>query len=448
MAVTTPPRPDDILKDKEVVPTGKPRTQPVRGIVPGNPAEAYANYKGKGTVSQVPARALEKRQALSFARLAEDTWIEAYRKYAENPTTQTKAAADAAKADFIKATSNYKNITGNVYETNKVDQKYVGTLPKEPKGFDPLRDRAPGGAQTPGDRAKIDGVPDYIPPNTLDNSRWNPNDFYNNEDPFSYLYKGDTVGDPTVVAFIANENGSIYQDSDGNPIDLVSYVDKVIAEYSNSGKMNELRDLLISSKVTVTPDEVAFLDRAKNMEGSNFSGADFYTRALVTRAVQLTTMSNVTAAGLKTNKSKFKTLKQFLAQYSGGYNYLINQGGGNGYGSGTPRRTVATSKQVYTPEDLELNIDAFFQQYAGQGASKEAVDFLVKELNKKSTQTTVTNNKGNTSSSVTTGGVSSSEEQTMMRDMALQDPAAESFNKATTYLNYFREALASPIELG
>jgi hypothetical protein len=44
--------------------------------------------------------------------------------------------------------------------------------------------------------------------------------------------------------------------------------------------------------------------------------------------------------------------------------------------------------------------------------------------------------------------VSNSEEQVMMRDMALKDPAAESFNKATTYLNYFREALASPIELG
>lgn len=450
--MATTPNPGEILKDSEVekLTSYQQDKKVFDDLLRAREKETLARTEAsKQKRKENVINSLEARQARSFTRIAEDALVEADRSYKENPTPQNKAKWNAAYADFVKATTEYKSITNTVYQTNKVKQEIVGELPKEPKGFDPKRDRIPvGGAQTPGDRAKIDGVPDYVPPNTLDNSRWNPNDFYNNEDPFSYLYKG-TNKEPVVIAFVANENGSIYQDGiGGNPIDLVSYVDKVIAEYSNAGKMNELRQLLIDSKVTVTPDEIAFLDKAKSMEGSNFSGADYYTRALVTRAVQLTTMSNINAAGLKTNKSKFKTLKQFLAEYSGGYNYLINQNGNNGYGSGTPRRTVSTSKQVYTPEDLELNIDAFFQQYAGQGASKEAVDFLVKELNKKSTQTTVTNNRGNTSSSVTTGGVSNSEEQVMMRDMALKDPAAESFNKATTYLNYFREALASPIELG
>jgi len=444
MAITIP-SPDDILKEQEVKTTTGLFTG--RSITPAQVKAAERARQNYVPLSRKIANTLENKQAKSFARLAEDTLIEAATRYREDPTPQRKAVYESAYKDFIKATDSYKKIANETYEANQVPQELVGELPKEPKGFDPLKDRAPGGAQTPGDRAKIDGVPDYIPPNTLDNSRWNPNSF-SSLDGLSYIYTTGTYKEPTPVAFIANKNGSIYQDSDGNPIDLNSYVDKVITEYSNAGKMNELRDLLITSKITVTPDEELFLNKAKNIEGSEYSGADFFTRSLVTRAVQFTTMSNVTAAGLKTNKSKFKTLEQYLGEYKGSYNYLINTDGSNGYGSGTPRRTVATSKQVYTPEDLELNIDAFFQQYAGQGASKEAVDFLVKELNKKSTQTTVTNNKGNTSSSVTTGGISSSEEQTMMREMALNDPAAESFNKATTYLDYFREALASPIELG
>lgn len=444
MAIVVP-NPGDILKEEEVTTTGFITG---RSITPAQVAAAERARQNYVPLSRKIANTLENRQAKSFARLAEDAFIEADRKYEENPTPQNKAKWDSAYADFVKATTEYKNITNSTYETNKVKQEYVGELPKEPKGFDPLRDRAPGGAQTPGDRAKIDGVPDYVPPNTLDNSRWNPNDFTNGEDPLSYLYTKGTYLEPTTIAFVANENGSIYQDKDGNPIDLVGYVDKVIAEYSNAGKMNELRSLLIESTVAATPNEIAFLDKAKNMEGSEYSGADYYTRALVQRAVQFATMSNINTAGLKTNKSKFKTLSQFLNQYKGAYNYFIGKDTGNGYGSGTPRRTVNLSKREFTPEDLELNIDAFFQEYTGQGASQEDVDYLVKRFNKQSTEKTVTTTNGDVSKSVTTGGISQGEQQTMMREMALKDPAAEAFNKATTYLDYFRESLASPIELG
>ena len=445
--MATTPNPGEILKDEEVAKTGFITG---RTVTPAQVAAAERARKNYVPLSRKIANTLENRQARSFARLAEDTFIEADRRYVENPTSQNKAKWNSAYADFVKATTEYKNITNSTYETNKVKQEFVGELPAEPKGFDPLRDRTPGGARTPGDRAKIDGVPDYVPPNTLDNSRWNPNDFVapNDQDPLSYLYTKGTYLEPTTIAFIANENGSIYQDKDGNPIDLVGYVDKVIAEYSNAGKMNELRSLLIESTVAATPNEIAFLDKAKNMEGSAYSGADYYTRALVQRAVQFTTMSNINTAGLKTNKSKFKTLSQFLNQYKGAYNYFIGKDTGNGYGSGTPRRTVNLSKREFTPEDLELNIDAFFQEYTGQGASQEDVDYLVKRFNKQSTEKTVTTTNGNTSKTVTTGGISQGEQQTMMREMALKDPAAEAFNKATTYLDYFRESLASPIELG
>ena len=439
------PTPGEILKDQEVAKTGFITG---RTVTPAQVSAAERARKNYVPVSRKIADSLENRQAKSFARLAEDTLIEADRKYKENPTTQNRAKWNSAYADFVKATTEYKNITDSTYQTNKVKQELVGELPAEPKGFDPLRDRIPGGAQTPGDRAKIDGAPDYVPPNTLDNSRWNPNAFTTGENAITYLYTGGNMLEPVPVAFVANENGSIYQDKDGNPTDLDSYVQTVISEYSNAGKMNELRSLLVKSKVLTTPSEIAFLDKAKNLEGSDFSGSDYYTREAVKRAVQFTTMSNIFASGLKTNKPKFESLTQFLNGYKGELNYYIGQDG-NGYGSGgTPRRTVSLTQQVYTPEDLELNIDAFFQEFTGQGASQEDVDYLVKRLNAQDPQKTVTTTSGNTSKSVTTGGVSQMEEQNMMRELALKDPAAESYNKSTTYLDYFRKALASPINLG
>jgi len=440
---TTIPAPGEILKDQEVTKTGFITG---RGVTPAQVSAAERARKNYVPVSRKIANSLENKQAKSFTRLAEDTLIEADRKYKENPTPQNRAKWDSAYSDFVKATTEYKNITNSTYQTNKVKQELVGELPAEPKGFDPLRDRAPGGAQTPGDRAKIDGAPDYVPPNTLNNDRWNPNSFTSVDgDPLSNVYTTGKYLEPTAVAFVANENGSIYQNGDGDPIDLTSYVNKVIAEYSNAGKMNELRSLL--AKIA-TGSELTALNAAKNMEGSDFSGSDYYTRGLVQRAVQGTTIANIFTSGIKNNKPPFLTISQFLNSNKVGdfvSNYISSNGAG---GSGTPRRTVSLTQQVYTPEDLELNIDAFFQEYTGQGASQEDVDYLTKRLNQQDPRKTVTTNNGNTSTSVTTGGVSSMEEQNMMREMALNDPAAESYNKSTTYLDYFRKALASPIDLG
>lgn len=447
--MATTPTPGEILKDdgKEKLTSYQQDKKVFDDILRAQEKKTLAKTEeSKKRRKENIVNSLEARQARSFTRIAEDALIEADKSYKDNPTPQNKAKWDAAYSDFVKATSEYKDITGGTYQTNKVKQELVGQLPAEPKGFDP-RKKYTEGAQTPGDRAKIDGAPDYVPPNTLDNSRWNPNAFTNGEDALTYLYSGGNMLEPVPVAFVANENGSIHQDKDGNPIDLTSYVDKVIAEYSNAGKMNELRGLL--TKVTTTPSELALLDKAKNLEGSDFSGSDFYTRQLVQRAVQFTTMSNIFISGLKTNKPKFETLNQFLNSYDKSLNYIIGENGSNGYGgSGAPRRTVSLSQQVYTPEDLELNIDAFFQEFTGQGASQEDVDYLVKRLNAQDPQKTVTTTSGNTSKSVTSGGVSQMEEQNMMRELALNDPAAESYNKSTTYLDYFRKALASPINLG
>ena len=387
---------------------------------------------------------------------AQEQYELAANKYAKTNSAKDKKVYEEAKLKYNQTSAALKvagveidPVTGGQKETQL---KYTDR-PSNPignnRGFDPTFNYGLAGADNPAERAKsaITGKsPTYVFPNTLDNSRWNPNSFTDTEeDSLSKMYSGGNYIEPTAVAFIANENGSIYQNAAGDPIDLVSYVNKVIAEYSNAGKMNELRSLL--AKIA-TGSELTALNAAKNMEGSDFSGSDYYTRGLVQRAVQGTTIANIFTSGIKNNKPPFLTISQFLNSNKVGdfvSNYISSNGTGNG---GTPRRTVSLTQQVYTPEDLELNIDAFFQEYTGQGASQEDVDYLTKRLNQQDPRKTVTTNNGNTSTSVTTGGVSSMEEQNMMREMALNDPAAESYNKSTTYLDYFRKALASPIDLG
>jgi hypothetical protein len=241
------------------------------------------------------------------------------------------------------------------------------------------------------------------------------------------------------VSFFSNSVGSIYQTGTGTPETLNSAVARIIDEYAASGKMNELRDLLVSSGIANSKTEIDAMSIAKVGENAAFSKYDANTRAMVTKAVILGTKLNLTA--VDTDK-KAQTFAQFLKGNYADY-YAKDK-----TVDGLPKRTVSIRKQDFTPEDLELNIDAFFQEYTGQGASKEDLDYLVKRLNAQSSQKTVTVRGEGTETSTVTGGVSQQEQQLMMREMALNDPAAESYNKATTYLDYFRESLASPIELG
>lgn len=356
-------------------------------------------------------------------------------EYRGNPTAKNKKRLDIAREEFS--------------EVQEVKDKEENKNVSSPRGqgktetFNPKEDR-PRGEQRPSDSGKtnsLQGTPTFIPINPLDNNRWKTGGLFDNvkDDEFSIYFTQDKTMNP--ISFLPNDVGSIYQTSTGSPESFDNAVSRIINEFSSAGKMNELRDLFITSKIASTPAMVGAMKFAKDTPNSGYNGLDPNTRLLVARSVQLATIANITA--VSTPGAEPETFMKWLRSYKG--EVVATPGSG---GSGQPRRTVNFSKQVYSPEDLELNIDAFFQEYTGQGASKEDLDFLVKRLNAQPAQKTVTTRKGNNTTSVTTGGVSQQEEQLRMRDMALKDPQAESYNKATTYLNYFREALASPIELG
>ena len=352
-------------------------------------------------------------------------------EYSRKPTPENKKRLDAAKKEYDTAKK----------EEKKKDTKPSPTGQGKTERFDPYKTNLPG-ADTPSERAKASGVtaiPNAVGVNPLDNSRWTEAFLNTTEDPYAYYYTKSSNETQVPVAFLADQSGAIYQDALGNPEELQSAVTRTIRELERAGKVNEIRDLLISSKVAMDASEINAVTKAKAMPNSNVFGMDAVTRSLIERAVKTATEYNIASVGTG-GKAKFLNFTDFLKEYKGELN--------NKDGSGTPSRSVTISKTTFTPEDLEIEIDSFFQKLTGQGADQETVELLAKRLNAMSPQKTVSNTSGSTTTSVTTGGVSAADKALAMRDMALNDPNAKQFNQATTYLQYFRDALESPIKLG
>lgn len=125
--------------------------------------------------------------------------------------------------------------------------------------------------------------------------------------------------------------------------------------------------------------------------------------------------------------------------------------GSSAFGPGGGGTTTRIIHQKFDPADYDIAIDQLFQQTVGRGASKEELDFFVGQLQSYSDanpQKVVTTTSGNTTTTTTTGGVSGERAASMMREQALANPNAEGYNKATKYLDYFMNALSSPIRLG
>lgn len=417
-------------------------------------AKKAAEDKAREERGKTSGRDQETQQqelSLTFVRLEQTQAKEQYdlaaEKYAASNSSKDKKAYEDAERRYYQANAALRNAG---VEVDPATGKQLGTTPRYTdrpsnpvaRGFDPYTNVGVAGADNPAERAKTAATglaPNYISVNPLDNNRWN-NTLELVPGTFDHYWKQDETMVP--ISFFANSVGSIYQKENGSPETQNEAVNRIMNEYANAGKMNELRDLLVTSKIASSPSEQFALSQASQGQNAQY-GIDPNTRDMVLRAVQFGTYFNATAA--RTNQKPI-TFSDFLKSYKGELNPQYDRNGGGG--SGLPKRTVQINKQVFTPEELELNIDAFFQEYTGQGASKEDVDYLVKRFNKQSTQKTVNVRSGDTVTSTTTGGLDQAEQQAMMREMALNDPAAESFNKATTYLDYFREALASPIELG
>ena len=258
-----------------------------------------------------------------------------------------------------------------------------------------------------------------------------------------YNWSGN-IGGVTPIVFIGdNVTGkylaSAYKTqgmSIGSPLDMNEAIRKVIMDANaKPGGVEALKSLL----------------QQKQMYGSQQAGANsiaegasfdpFFTQAIQKALIGATGVNAQIAANQGSNP-KILSFDQYLANASAGGSY-----GGNGTGG--------TQKQIYNqkfkPEEYEIVVDELFQKTIGRGASEEELNEFVSKLQSyadKNPEITTSKSSGGTTTVERTGGVNAGIAEKMMRDSALANPQAEQYNKAITYIDYFREALASPIKLG
>lgn len=305
-------------------------------------------------------------------------------------------------------------------------------------------------ADSADEQAKLDYLnnsPLATPDDALSQRKWK-NAFIPSTDGELIVYKDRKAGDAdpnteVPVSFMANKSGNIYQTKDGRPESFNSAVARIAIEYQNSGKLNELRSLFIANKFVTRPEDIKYLEAMKQAS-PNY--ADKFTRDVIASAVYRTTELNANIANAQTyGKRVFSTFEDFVKSYDGKFNIDGTKDGG-GYQS--PRYEKNVSVNNFDAGDIEIAVDQMFQKYTGQGADAETAKLIADKLNAMAPQTTEIRRKGDNSVTTITGGVTAGDQALAMREQALADPQAENYNKATTFINYFRDALKAPIQLG
>lgn len=299
----------------------------------------------------------------------------------------------------------------------------------------------------------ITGYPDFstkAPGGSADNEYW-VNAFGGvQEDGGLVLVKGDELDAAGSYSFIADKSGKIYRDQTNlnRPESMGTTANRILQEMSTSGQLNKFRDMLIANGIA-TGSDVTALNAAKQYT-SNFGDTTTrkYIYGLLSEASQMNASIANEAKG-KNATPKFISFDDFVKVFKPTKGGLFgSSGGGGGGGYSLPKRTVTTTRQNFTTADFEIAIDDLYQKTTGRGADENEVKQLVDFLNKQSPQKSVSIRNGDNTTTTVSGGVSSDMIQEQMRTQALNDPNAENYNKATKYMNYFMEALNSPIKLG
>ena len=361
------------------------------------------------------------------------------------PPTKGQMGADAVRAkkyeDALEAIRNAKTDAAAAE---------AAAIAKELAPVGGTKTQSPYQADSADEQAKLDYLNNSItatPDDALNQRKWK-NAFIPDSSGDFIVYKDPKLGtsDPNSevpISFMANRSGNIYQSKDARPESLNSAISRIANEYQNAGKLNELRDLFIANKFVTDPSQIKYLQAMKEAS-PNY--ADSFTRDIISTAVNYTTRLNSSIANAQTyGKRTFSTFEDFVKSYKGQFNIDEDKGGG-GYQS--PRYEKNVSINNFDAEDIEIAVDQMFQKYTGQGADADTAKLIADKLNAMAPQTTEIRRTGDNSVTTVTGGVTAGDQALAMREQALADPQAENYNKATTFINYFRDALKAPIQLG
>jgi hypothetical protein len=378
-------------------------------------------------------------------RVEEQKAKEEEKKNRPVPPTKGQMGADAVRAqkyqEALEAIRNAKT---------DAEAATAAATAKELAPTGGTKTQSPYQADSADEQAKLDYLNNSItavPDDALNQRRWK-NAFIPDSSGDFIVYKDPKLGtsDPNSevpISFMANRSGNIYQSKDARPESLNSAISRIANEYQNAGKLNELRDLFIANKFVTDPSQIKYLQAMKEAS-PNY--ADSFTRDIISTAVNYTTRLNSSIANAQTyGKRTFSTFEDFVKSYKGQFNIDEDQGGG-GYQS--PRYEKNVSINNFDAGDIEIALDQMFQKYTGQGADADTAKLIADKLNAMAPQTTEIRRTGDNSVTTITGGVTAGDQALAMREQALADPQAENYNKATTFINYFRDALKAPIQLG
>lgn len=251
----------------------------------------------------------------------------------------------------------------------------------------------------------------------------------------SLVYTGSD--NPTMPALYFNDGVGGYLADPGNseqPITMSSMAQSIMgSRLKTPGKVFELKQKLF---------DLGYLSgKSGQLSLSRGDDLDSLFDVALQQFLNEGSIKNLTAAKQGKKTLSFDEWLKVAGPFSGGQ-------GGSGSGGGVDTRLLY---QKFEPEDFEIPVDQLFQATLGRGASQDELNDFVAKLNtyaEANPQKTVTKVSGGTTSTTVTGGVSNQQIETRLREQALNTQGAEEYNKATKYLNYFTEALSSPVRLG
>jgi hypothetical protein len=268
--------------------------------------------------------------------------------------------------------------------------------------------------------------------------------YWDNNGMPTWSYGPDNSNSMQVVLF-GNINGVVrnqYEDSAKRtgvmPIGFTNFYNETV---SNAAKQKDgiinLKKALIKAGF-ITGKNIDLVDINNNTVGNRI-----FQQALITAMVQGTSENQgKIISGVK----KINTFQDWLRSAKADPAFT-----GDTTNNGSPNRRISINTRQFKPEEFDIPIDQLFQQTVGRGATQdELLEFtnMLNKYSKANPEKSVSITSGTTTRTTTTGGVSDQEIASKMRDKAMANPDAENYNKATKYIDYFRQAIASPVQLG
>lgn len=133
---------------------------------------------------------------------------------------------------------------------------------------------------------------------------------------------------------------------------------------------------------------------------------------------------------------------------------LVSLGEAPSTGTSFGGTATRITRQEFKPEDYRIAVDKAYRDITGEAASDSTLDTYLEVLRKmesdnpmKQVSKTTGTASNNTTVTTQTGGVSQEAAQDVLLKQAVAEPGTEYYQKATTFMDYFNEAIKAKVNL-